>query len=128
MAENFKYSELTQRIIGSAMTVHRHLGGGNFNEVIYQRALMKEFIDNQISALNEKEMQVFYKGEIIGKKRLDILVEDKVLIEIKATSQFENQHFNQLINYLNVFRIEVGLLLNFGSSSLQFKRFVNSHL
>jgi len=128
MAENFKYSELTQRIIGSAMTVHRHLGGGNFNEVIYQRALMKEFIDNQISAVNEKEMQVFYKGEIIGKKRLDILVEDKVLIEIKATSQFENQHFNQLINYLNVFRIEVGLLLNFGSSSLQFKRFVNSHL
>ena len=110
------------------MTVHRHLGGGNFNEVIYQRALMKEFIDNQISAVNEKEMQVFYKGEIIGKKRLDILVEDKVLIEIKATSQFENQHFNQLINYLNVFRIEVGLLLNFGSSSLQFKRFVNSHL
>ncbi len=58
-------------------------------------------------------MPVFYRGEIIGKKRLDILVEDKVLIEIKAIAEFEKRHFNQLINYLNVFKIEVGLLLNF---------------
>ena len=115
MVQNFKHAELTKRIVGSAMTVHRHLGGSDFQELIYQRALMKELTDNQISAQNEKEMPVYYKGEIIGKKRLDILVEDKVLIEIKAVPQFEKHYFNQLINYLNVFEIEVGLLLNFGS-------------
>lgn len=74
---------------------------------------MRELADNKISAQSEQEMLVFYKDEIIGKKRLDILVEDKVLIEIKAVSQFEKHHFNQLINYLNTFKIEVGLLLNF---------------
>lgn len=128
MIENLKYTELTGRIIGSAMTVHRCLGSSNFQEVIYQRALMKELAGNKLSAQNEKEMPVYYKGEIIGKKRLDILVENKVLIEIKAVSQLEKHHFNQLINYLNIFKIEIGLLLNFGYSSLQFKRFVNSNI
>ncbi len=76
------------------MLVHKHLGGGNFNEAIYQRALIKELREKNINAIDEKEMPVFYKGEIIGKKRLDILVEDKVLIEIKAMAEFEKRHFN----------------------------------
>ncbi len=70
------------------MTVHPHLGGGNFNEVSYQRALIKELIEDEIKAVSEKEEPVFYKGEIIGKKRLDLLVEEKLLIEIKAVPQF----------------------------------------
>ncbi len=72
MVENFKYAGLTEQIIGCAMRVHRHLGGGNFNEVFYQRALTKELCEKDMKAVNEKEMPVFYKGEIIGKKRLDL--------------------------------------------------------
>ncbi len=70
MIEDFKYADLTRRIIGSAMTVHRYLGGSNFQELIYQRALMKELTSNEISAQNEKELPVYYKGEIIGKKKI----------------------------------------------------------
>jgi GxxExxY protein len=128
MVENFKYSDLTQKIIGCAMTVHRTLGGANFTEVIYQRALMKELTGSGIKAKHEEELPVYYKDEIIGKKRLDILVEDKILIELKAVSKFEGYHYNQLVNYLQVFKIEVGLLLNFGAKSLEFKRFVNAKL
>jgi GxxExxY protein len=128
MVENFKYSDLTQKIIGCAMTVHRTLGGANFTEVIYQRALMKELTESGIEARHEEELPVYYKDEIIGKKRLDILIENKILIELKAVSQFESYHYNQLINYLNVFKLEVGLLLNFGAKSLEFKRFVNKNM
>lgn len=128
MVQNFKYSELTEKFIGCAMTVHGALGGANFTEVIYQRALMKELMGKGITATHEEELPIYYKDEIIGKKRLDILVEEKVLIELKAVAQFETYHYNQLINYLNVFKIEVGLLLNFGAKSLQFKRFVNANL
>jgi GxxExxY protein len=128
MHQPLKYASLTEQIIGCAMSVHRFLGGGNFTETIYQRALIKELKDVGINLKSELEMPVFYKGDLIGKKRLDIVVEDKVLIEAKALSQFENIHYNQIINYLKIFKIEVGLLINFGSASLQFKRFVKSEI
>jgi GxxExxY protein len=77
---------------------------------------------------SEKELPVYYKGTLIGKKRVDLFVENKILVELKAVNQFEKIHFNQVINYLKVFNIEVGLLINFGTESLQVKRFVNNHL
>lgn len=110
------------------MTVHRNLGGGNFTENIFHRALMLELADAGIVFESEKELPVFYKNRLIGKKRVDIFVEGKVLVELKAVHQFEPIHYNQVINYLKVFNLEVGLLINFGASSLQVKRFVNNRI
>jgi GxxExxY protein len=126
MVDNLKYADITKRVIGASMTVHRDLGGGNFTEKIFQRALLLELTDTELECESEKELPVFYKGKLIGKKRVDLFVNGKVLVELKAVSQFEKIHFNQVINYLIVFNIEVGLLINFGSDSLQVKRFVNN--
>lgn len=128
MVENYKYSEITEKIIGASMTVHRNLGGGNFTENIFHRALLLELSEVGIVFASEKELPVFYKGTLIGKKRIDVLVDDKILVELKAVYQLEKLHFNQVINYLKVFNLEVGLLVNFGTASLQVKRFVNNNL
>jgi GxxExxY protein len=128
MVDNFKYADLTQKVIGAAMVVHNSFRGTNFTENIYHRALLKELSSANISFESEKELPVFYKGDVIGKKRIDILIEKKVLIKIKVVGNFEKEYYNQVINYLKTFNIEVGLLLNFGKSSLEFKRFVNNNL
>ena len=128
MTDNFKYKDITERVISASMTVHRNLGGGNFTENIFHRALLLELSELGLIYQSEKDLLVFYKGKLIGKKRVDIIVEDKILVELKAVNQLEKIHFNQIINYLKVFKIEVGLLINFGTGSLQFKRFVNSYL
>jgi GxxExxY protein len=122
--EDLKYHELTEKIIGCAMKVHRYFGPG-FPEMIYTRALMIEFDKIHLKYLNESEKDIYYEEKFIAKRRLDLLVENKILVEMKATSEIDNGNFNQIINYLRVFKIEVGLLLNFGSKSLYFKRFVN---
>ncbi len=128
MQSNYQHSELTQKIIGVAMGVHSNLGGGNFTENIFQRALEMDLVECGLKCESEVELPIFYKEKIIGKKRIDILVEKKVLLELKVSSQLEPIHFNQIINYLKVFKLEVGLLLNFGTSSLQVKRFVNTSI
>ncbi len=128
MVNNFKYADVTQKVIGASMTVHRNLGGGNFTENIFQRALLLELKESGLVCESEKELPVYYKGSLIGKKRVDIFVNGQILVELKAVHQFEKIHFNQVINYLKVFNIEVGLLINFGTDSLQVKRFVNNHL
>jgi GxxExxY protein len=120
-----KYSELTELIINVAMKVHRTLGPG-FPEIIYQRAVEVELKNRHTSFKAEQELPVFYEGVLVGKRRLDLLVEEKVLIELKAVSEIEKKHFNQTLNYLEAFNIEVGLLLNFGLESLQIKRFINN--
>jgi GxxExxY protein len=119
-----KYPDLTHKIIGSAMEVHRILGNG-FQEVIYQRALKKEFDSQYISHTREIEMPIYYKETAIGSRRVDFFVEEKILVEIKAIVQLEDVHLAQALNYLEAFNIEIGLLLNFGSTSLQFKRLLN---
>lgn len=120
---NNKYpeSELTGKIIGCCMEVHRLLGNG-FQEVIYQRALAIELRRQDIGFSREQEMELFYKGEPIGTRRVDFFVEGKVLVELKAISQLEDVHLAQAINYLEAYRIETGLLVNFGAKSLAFKR------
>ena len=121
----YKYSELTSRIIGCAMAVHRALGNG-FQEVIYQRALEIELADNGIVFSREHEMPVYYKNQQIGTRRVDFLIENVVSVELKAIIKLEDVHFAQAINYLEAYDLEVGLLINFGSKSLEFKRLLNS--
>ena len=121
---DMKHSDLTHKIIGCAMEVHGILGNG-FQEVIYQRALAIEFDQQYISYSRETEMPIFYKEFAIGTRRVDFFVEDKVLVEIKAIIQLDDVHLAQALNYLEAFNIEIGLLLNFGAKSLQFKRLLN---
>lgn len=122
--EEYKYSELTSKIIGCAMTVHRALGNG-FQEVIYQRALEIEMADNGIKFSRVHEMPIYYKQQQIGTRRVDFLVEGVVSVELKAIIKLEDVHFAQAINYLEAYDLEVGLLINFGAKSLEFKRLLN---
>lgn len=119
--KEYPESELAGKIIGCAMEVHRILGNG-FQEVIYQRALAIEMANNNISFSREHEMDILYKGERIGQRRVDFFVEGKVMVELKAVIQLEDVHLAQAINYLEAYGLDIGLLINFGSTSLQFKR------
>ena len=119
--KKYKYSELTGKIIGAAMEVHNNLGNG-FQEVIYQRALSIELNLQGIMHEREKEMELTYKGYEIGHRRVDFFVENKIMVEIKAVKELEDVHLAQAINYLEAYGLEIGLLINFGNSSLQFKR------
>jgi len=122
--EEYKYSELTEKIIGCAMKVHSALGNG-FQEVIYQRALEIEMADEGISFNREYEMPIYYKQIHIGTRRVDFLVEGIVSVELKAVTKLEDVHLAQAINYLEAYDLEVGLLINFGARSLEFKRVTN---
>lgn len=106
------------------MSVHASLGNG-FQEVIYQRALKIEFEDRKIKFVREMNMPIFYKERMIGERRVDFFVEDKIMLELKAIIQLENVHLAQAKNYLEAYNMQVGLLINFGSISLQFKRLEN---
>lgn len=120
-----EYNELTHAVIGCAMTVHRKLGRG-FPEVVYQRALAIELFKQGLRAEREIDLPIYYDNEKVGSRRADFFVENKVLVEMKALEAIVPAHHVQLINYLEAFKIPVGLLLNFGASSLEFKRFVKS--
>jgi len=119
-----KYKETTEKIIGAAMRVHAALGNG-FQEVIYQRALAIEFTDNKIPFEREFNMKVFYKSIEVGERRVDFLVDGKIMVELKALVNLESVHLAQAKNYLEAYYVEVGLLINFGAQSLQFKRLEN---
>ncbi len=123
--KHYLHSDITKKIIGAAMKVHSTLGNG-FQEVIYQRALALEMRQQGLSFQRELEMQVFYAGEEIGTRRVDFLVEEKVVVELKAISKLEDVHLAQAINYLEAYQLEVGLLLNFGAKSLEYRRVVNT--
>ena len=122
-----KYKELTEKIIGCAMKVHATLGNG-FQEVIYQRALGIEMSKAGLGYAREMEMPVYYDGEEIGMRRVDFFVEDIVMVELKALIQLEDVHLAQAMNNLEAYKMEIGLLINFGSRSLQFKRVHNNKL
>ena len=122
--EQYKFSELTSKIIGCAMTVHKTLGNG-YQEVIYQRALAIEMREAGISFSREFEMPIFYREQQIGTRRVDFLVEGVVSVELKAITKLEDVHFAQAINYLEAYNLEIGLLINFGEVSLNFKRLTN---
>jgi GxxExxY protein len=120
-------NELTHKIIGCAMEVHKHLGNG-FQEVVYQRALSIELNMQGIEHIREQEMPLQYKGYDVGTRRVDFFVEGKVMVEIKAIEKLEDVHKAQAINYCEAYGIADGLLINFGGKSLDFKRVYNKNL
>lgn len=120
-----KEQELTHKIIGAAMEVHKHLGNG-FQEVVYQRALVIEMQMQNINFVREQEMSLQYKGYDIGTRRVDFFVEDKIMVELKAVINLEDVHLAQAMNYVEAYNLEIGLLINFGAKSLQFKRVHNN--
>jgi len=122
--KEYKYSELTGKIIGCAMKVHSTLSNG-FQEVIYQRALAIEMTLSGISFSREFEMPIYYRDKHIGTRRVDFLVEENISVELKAITKLEDVHFAQAINYLEAYNLEIGLLINFGETSLNFKRLTN---
>lgn len=119
-----EFNDCTSKIIGCAMRVHGALGNG-FQEVIYQRALEIEMGLFGLGFAREMEMPIFYRGEQIGTRRVDFFVDDEVMVELKALINLEDVHLAQGINYLEAYNIKIGLLINFGSKSLQFKRLLN---
>ncbi len=125
MEQDLKYKDITEKIIGASFEVHKFLGNG-FPEVIYQRALAYELTKFGLSYKREIEQQIFYKdlSKPIGTRRADFVVEGKVLVEMKAISEITDVHYAQSLNYLKIYKLEVGLLINFGSKSLTFKRLV----
>lgn len=125
MESQHKYWDITEKIIQSAMDVHNTPGCG-FMEIIYQRAMIIELPIKGLSVKSEIEMPIFYRNIHIGTRRVDLFINDVVLVELKAVSNLENVHFAQAINYLEAFKLGVGLLINFGSTKLQFKRLMLS--
>lgn len=118
--------ELTYKIIGCAMKVHNTLGNG-FQEVIYQRCLAIELEKQSMHYEREKEMPIYYEGMEVGKRRADFIIEEKVMVELKAIINLEDVHLAQGLNYLTAYNLETGLLINFGSTSLQTKRLFKKH-
>jgi GxxExxY protein len=122
---NLKHAEITGKVIGAAFEVHKFLGNG-FQEVIYQRALAHEMAEAGLAFAREIEQPIYYKdvAEPIGTRRADFVVEGVVLVELKAITELQDVHWAQVLNYLKAYRLDVGLLLNFGTKSLTFKRLV----
>lgn len=127
MSENelYKYKSITNDIIGASFEVHSFLGNG-FQEVIYQRALAYELSKRNLTYAREIDQNIYYKDleKPIGTRRADFIVDGKVLVELKAIDKLDNIHYSQILNYLKAYQLEVGLLINFGSKSLNYKRFV----
>ena len=119
------YEEITHKIIGCAMKVHSVLGNG-FQEVIYQRALAIEMRKQGLDFAREMEMTILYDGEDIGTRRVDFFVLGKIMLELKAIIELNDSNLNQCRNYLEAYNLPVGLLINFGSNSLQYKRIYNT--
>ena len=117
----YKYSDITEKIIGCCMKVHNALGNG-FQEVIYQRALAIELSKINLSFAREVEMPIFYSDHNIGTRRVDFLIDEKISVELKAVTKLENVHLAQALNYLEAYKLEIGLLINFGNTKLEFKR------
>lgn len=119
-----KYEELTHNIIGCAMKVHSTLGNG-FQKVIYQRALAIEMTKQGLGFQREMEMTIYYEGNDIGTRRVDFFVEGNIMVELKALIKLEEVHLAQAMNYCQAYNLPIGLLINFGAKSLEFKRVYN---
>ena len=121
---NLLYKEDTYKIIGICMEVHNQLGKG-FSEVVYSDALEIEFIDNNIKYSKEKKFNISYKGNILPHKyRADFIINDSIVLEIKAIRCLTDSHVKQTLNYLAVSKLKIGLLINFGEHSLKYKRVI----
>jgi len=122
-----RYKDCTREIIGCAMRVHSEIGNG-FQEVIYQRAMEIEFEMQDLEYAREMEMHVYYRNRHVGTRRVDFFVENSIMLELKAVHELKEVHLAQAINYLEAYKVKTGLLINFGSKSLSFKRIYNGKL
>lgn len=113
--------DLTYRVIGCAMKVHNTLGNG-FQEVVYQRCLAIELEKEGLGFQREVDQPIYYEGIEVGKRRTDFVVEGNIIVEIKSMIELEDVHLAQAKNYLRVYNFPIGLLINFGARSLQYKR------
>ena len=119
---NLLFKEESYQIIGAAMEVHRELGCG-FVEQVYQEALEKEFIMRNIPYEREKELTVIYKGNTLSKTfKADFICYNKIILELKAVKSFTDEHYAQIYNYLKTSNMNLGLLINFGTASIEFQR------
>lgn len=124
MTDKLIYKEESYAIIGAAMEVHRHIGCG-FNEVVYQEALEHEFCLRGIPYEREKTFHVIYKGKELDKEfRVDFVCYDEIIVELKAVDSLTKEFTSQVFNYLKASNCELGLLINFGKSSLEHKRII----
>ena len=117
-------NEISRKIIGCAFQVHNTLGCG-FLERVYENALVMELRKERLKVVQQAPIKVYYEGEVIGDYIADILVEEEIIIEIKAVKAIDEIHEAQLLNYLKATRLKLGLILNFGTPKLEIKRFVN---
>ena len=128
MNDNFMHSNLTDSIIKAAYEVYNYCGGSGFLEIIYEKSLMIELQERGYDVESQVPIEFFYKGRSIGDFRADLIVEDKVIVELKAIKNLQPANESQLVSYLKSSKIEVGLLLNFGADGgLQIKRKVYSN-
>lgn len=118
------YPELSYLIIGCAFDVYNSIGSG-YHEKYYQRALIQAFTEKGIIFQTERGFPLRYKGEIIGKKRLDFIVDNKVVVELKKGNTFSKSHIDQILEYLRIHHLKLGILINFGSQGVLYKRIVN---
>lgn len=122
--KNFPLKEITYQIIGIAMKIHKQLGPG-FLEAVYEEALIIEFRKNKIEFKNQVSLDIYYEGYKLKKKyRADFIINDKILVEVKKIGKLTKIDEIQMINYLKAANLKVGLLLNFGGTSLQWKRII----
>ncbi|MEX0844632.1 MAG: GxxExxY protein [Balneolaceae bacterium] len=118
---SFKYKKLTGNIIAAAMNVHSELGNG-FREIVYHRSMIHELTSKGLNFESELTMPLYYRDANVGARRVNLLVEGKILVELKAVGELNDQHISQVLNYLKAYKLEVALLLNFGENSLTFRR------
>ena len=121
---NHQFESLSKKIIGAAIKVHKELGPG-FMESIYEEALKIEFSANGMNHESQKEIKIYYHNQEVGTHRLDLLVEDAVVVELKAVQELADIHYAQVRSYLKATGLKVGLLLNFAKPTLEIKRIVN---
>ncbi len=124
MTEEYIYKEECYNIIGCAMEVHKQLGNG-FLEAVYQEALHYEFLKNNIPFQELKLLDVHYKDTVLKKQYIaDFICYDRIIIELKVAKNLCDEHYSQVLNYLNITKLNLGLLINFGGTSLQYKRII----
>ena len=125
MIDKYKYKEITEKILKVAFEVHKELKNG-FAEVVYHRAMVIESKKQGLEFISEYELGIYYKNEKVGARRVDLFYENKIPVELKATSALDDVQLAQAINYLEAFNLEIGMLLNFGAKSLEYRRLYNA--
>ena len=121
--KNILYPDLSYEIIGAAMEVHRELGRG-FLEKVYENSLMVMFKNDKIKAIQQASIKVYFKNEIVGNYIADILVEDKIILELKSVDKINDVHKAQTLNYLKATSLKLAIIINFKKQSLEYERIV----